>query len=134
MAASLLPPRTVRVLIIDDEPSVGRALARILRGELEVLTADSPEEGLDAARRFRPDVVLCDYHMPGMDGIEVLARIAGCAPEARRYLLTGSIDLVAPPDGCHGVLTKPCDLELLRSTIRSAGADTPIATDSPPAP
>ena len=65
-----------RVLVIDDEVDVIEVLAYFL-GELgyDVVAAADPREGLEAAVRARPDLVICDVMMPMMNGYEVSSRI-----------------------------------------------------------
>jgi signal transduction histidine kinase/CheY-like chemotaxis protein len=72
-----------RVLVVDDEPDVRQLLVRMLaappesdepRGGLEITTAADGVEGLEAMRTARPDLVLLDIVLPGMDGWQVLAR------------------------------------------------------------
>src|SRR5687767_14250536 len=62
-----------RVLIIDDDGEVRAVLRRLLgQAGYEPEEAADGEEGLEALRLRRPDVVLCDLYMPGRDGIEVI--------------------------------------------------------------
>jgi CheY-like chemotaxis protein len=81
-----------RVLVVDDEPLVGRAVARVLGQRHEVLVATSGREALaliDDGRDF--DLVLCDLMMPGMSGMELYAAVATRAAELldRFVFLTG---------------------------------------------
>ena len=66
-----------RILVVDDEPSVTRNLKLNLEsgGGYEVLGENIPTNALAAARKFRPDLVLLDVMMPGMDGGDVAARL-----------------------------------------------------------
>jgi CheY-like chemotaxis protein len=66
-----------RILVVDDEPSVTRNLKLNLEsgGGYEVLGENHATNALAAARRFRPDLVLLDVMMPGMDGGDVAARL-----------------------------------------------------------
>ncbi|MFH1723056.1 MAG: response regulator [Elusimicrobiota bacterium] len=58
-----------RILIVDDERAVVDTLAEFLSGKgHEVVSAGDPIRGLQAARRFEPEIVLLDYHMPGDTG------------------------------------------------------------------
>jgi DNA-binding response OmpR family regulator len=64
------------VLVIDDEPKIRELLRRYLVAEgFEVVEASSGEEGLDQVGRLRPDIVVLDVRLPGMDGFEVLAEL-----------------------------------------------------------
>ncbi|HUZ93255.1 MAG TPA: response regulator [Candidatus Paceibacterota bacterium] len=70
------PKRVKRVLIVEDEPSIMRALATVfVREGFEATTAGDGEEGLAAALRDRPDLIILDIVMPRMDGMEMLTRI-----------------------------------------------------------
>ena len=67
---------TPRVLIIDDERNIRRTFKMVLEGEgMTVAVAETGEEGLALARAERPDVVVLDVRLPGIDGIEVLQRL-----------------------------------------------------------
>jgi two-component system KDP operon response regulator KdpE len=65
-----------RILIVDDEPQIGRALRIILSAHgYDVRVATSGEEGLDLAATSAPDVVVLDLMLPGMSGLEVCAEL-----------------------------------------------------------
>src|SRR6185312_10209935 len=92
------------LLSVDDDPGVSRAVARDLRRkygeEFRVLRASSAAEGLDALRelKLRGDavaVLLADYRMPQMNGIEFLEQAMDLFPRARRALLTAYADTEA---------------------------------------
>ena len=71
---------TVRILLIDDDP-VNRTLVRAMldsRG-YETLLASNGEDGITIAREERPDLIICDLVMPGMDGLEVARRLRASA-------------------------------------------------------
>jgi CheY-like chemotaxis protein len=68
---SLTGRQPLRLLLVDDAPEM-RALLRALfgdRGDIEVFEAGSGEEALSIAAAERPDLVIMDHHMPGMDGV-----------------------------------------------------------------
>lgn len=70
---------TVRVFLIDDHALVRTGLRMILGGELDIEVvgeAECGEEALPAIRKLKPDVVLCDLHLPGLSGLEITERIA----------------------------------------------------------
>src|SRR5579871_6920208 len=111
------------ILTVDDDPSVSRAIARDLRrryGERNrIVRAESGEQALDALRqmKLRGDqvaVILADYRMPGLSGIEFLERAMDIYPYARRVLLTAYADTSAAIDAINVVdldhyLLKPWD-------------------------
>jgi len=64
------------VLVVDDEPTISEIVSRYLeRAGYETETADDGAEALEAIGRFRPDLVVLDLMMPGIDGLEVLRRV-----------------------------------------------------------
>jgi thioredoxin reductase (NADPH) len=111
------------IVTVDDDPSVSRAVARDLRrryGERNrIVRAESGEDALDALRqmKLRGDqvaVILADYRMPGLTGIEFLERAMDVYPYARRVLLTAYADTSAAIDAINIVdldhyLLKPWD-------------------------
>src|ERR1700747_975440 len=115
-------PRTA-ILTVDDDPGVSRAVARDLRrryGEQHrIVRAESAPEALDALRqmKLRGDlvaVILADYRMPDLNGIEFLEQAMDIYPGARRVLLTAYADTGAAIDAINVVdvdhyLLKPWD-------------------------
>lgn len=65
-----------KILVIDDEPNIVNLVTAYLKPEgYEVYTAEDGQQGLKAARAFKPDLIVLDVMLPGMDGIEVLTRL-----------------------------------------------------------
>ena len=65
-----------KILVIDDEPSIINLVSAYLKPEgYEVFTAADGNAGLKAARAFKPDLIILDLMLPGMDGIELLTRL-----------------------------------------------------------
>ena len=83
-----------KVLVVDDEPMVTRTLQGVLRmdGSLECTAVNRPLEGLELLQNDRFDVIMSDFIMPEMDGLEFLSRARELQPEASRILLTGYAD------------------------------------------
>lgn len=94
-----------RVLIVNDEPSILKALQRLLRAvpcsygghqfELDVSTSSSPLAALELVRKEEFDLFISDYRMPEMDGIEFLKAASAIRPDAARLILSGYADLNA---------------------------------------
>ena len=64
------------ILVVDDEPHIAHVVAIKLRhGGFEVLIAGDGEEGLELARKHRPDVIVTDLQMPGLSGLELSERL-----------------------------------------------------------
>ncbi len=123
-----------RLLVVDDEPLVGRAVARILAAEHDVVTRTSARDALpDLLGGPGFDLVLCDLMMPEMTGMDLHARLAREAPgvAARLVFLTGGAFTPAARDFLDRVpnarLEKPFEPQALRDVVAGALAATPTA-------
>lgn len=89
-----LTNETLRILIVDDEVSVGRALRRLLRRfEMDCTAVSSAAAGLEEMGAGHPfDVVITDQRMPQMTGTDMLRKIRAENPEILRILMTGWMD------------------------------------------
>ncbi|MDO9080291.1 MAG: response regulator, partial [Desulfuromonadales bacterium] len=113
------------ILIIDDEPNLRKTLADILRIKgYETLTAEDGEQGLALLLEHRVHLVLLDLGLPGMPGLEVLARIKANSPLSEVIVMTGqaTIDsaVAASNKGAFSYLVKPCEIDQLTNNIRRA--------------
>ncbi len=118
---------THAVLIIEDEEVLGRNMLHYLqRAGFEAQLAATALEGLALYESMRPDVVVLDYHLPDIDGLQVLERIRVLDAQARVVMLTGhgSIELAvkAMRAGSVDFLTKPVALSQLKLRIEQAMA------------
>jgi two-component system KDP operon response regulator KdpE len=124
-----------RVLIVDDEPQILRALRINLHArQYEVSTAANGGEALIAAKRDRPDLVLLDLGLPDMDGVEVIRRLRAWTP-VPIVVLSGRIDshdkVEALDAGADDYVTKPFSLDELLARVRAVTrrrADSDLAT------
>jgi DNA-binding NtrC family response regulator len=118
-------PAPLRLLVVDDDEQLRRTLVRRFeRQGMTVTAAASGEEALAEAGRKRFDVALLDLHLPGMDGVELLAQLKEQQPELEALLLTahGSIEtaILAMKKGAYDYLTKPFHLPELEVHVQKA--------------
>jgi two-component system, OmpR family, KDP operon response regulator KdpE len=113
-----------RVLVVDDEPQIRRALATNLRArEYEVDLAATGEEALKLAAEHHPDVVILDIGLPGIDGIEVVRGLRGwsAVPIIMLSVREDELDKVDALDaGADDYLTKPFGMNELLARLRAA--------------
>ncbi len=113
-----------RVLVVDDEPQIRRALGTNLRARgFEVDLAPSGEEALALAAARRPDVVILDLGLPGIDGLEVVAGLRGWTeiPIIVLSVRDAEADKVAALDaGADDFVTKPFGMDELLARLRAA--------------
>lgn len=117
--------RAIRLMLVDDHPVMRAGLANLLSGEpgfSVVAQASDARSALAGWREHRPDVLLLDISLPGLDGIEVLRQIKAEAPQAHVLMLTSS---EAKEDvrqsmaaGAAGYVTKSVDPDVLFAAIR----------------
>jgi len=116
----------IRILIVDDEPLVLSSLRRLLaREDFEVALAASGPEGLGLLEKGEFDLVLSDYKMPGMNGLEFLDQVRRRWPGPRRLMLTAQADPAQIAEAlASGLLVrsmaKPWDNRALVEALRDA--------------
>jgi DNA-binding NarL/FixJ family response regulator len=123
------PDRAVRIVIVDDQTAVREGLATmldLLPDVTVVATAAGGEQALAAVAEHRPDVVLMDLTMPGMDGVEATRRVVADHPASRVVVLTTYADdasvLAALRAGALGYLTKEAGRLEINRAVQAAAA------------
>lgn len=114
------------VLFVDDEPNILDAYARQLRRQFEIRTCDNPRSALGLLAGDGPfGVVVSDFRMPEMDGVQFLREVRRRHPEITRIMLTGQADYQATIDAVNQgnifrFLSKPCAPEDLAVATEDA--------------
>ena len=121
---------SMRVLIADDQKSVGTSLAELVRlCHHEVVdVVGSGLEAIQAYARHKPDAVLMDYQMPKLNGATACRNIMAKYPEARVILVSGSHKEIAG-SGALALLIKPVKLDQLYAALYDAAH--PPASEAP---
>ena len=115
-----------RILIVEDEKAIRNVLRDILSNDnpdYEIQEAENGKKALDAIDQTEFDLALCDIKMPGVDGMEVLAKFREKQPETAVVMISGHGDIDTAVDcmkqGAYDYIAKPPDLNRLISTVRN---------------
>ena len=113
-----------KILVIDDEPSIINVVSAYLKPEgYEVYTAADGNAGLKAARAFKPDLIILDLMLPGIDGIELLSRLRRKS-DVYVIMLTARTDetdkIVGLSVGADDYVTKPFSPRELVARVKAA--------------
>jgi signal transduction histidine kinase len=131
-----MSPEVFSVLVVDDEPGIRAAVARVLTAfsfrlaeedaevRFEVEVAASGEEAQEMAAARAPDICLLDHKLPGIQGLEVLDRLAVEFPDTLVIMITAYATIEtavsATKRGAYDFLAKPFTPDELKSTLRKA--------------
>ena len=116
-----------KILIIDHEPDILRALEAILTKEgYQVRSASGSEEAISVSKSEPFDLVIMDIRMPGMDGLEFMRQIKKSGDDIEVIVLTGSVSIenavkALRDDGAFDFLTKPLEnVDQLINSVKEA--------------
>lgn len=128
----------VRVLIADDNPAVRTALRQLLEGldHLQIIEAKDGKEAIDLALQQRPDAVVLDLAMPGMDGLTSAGEISKLLPDVPILMCTmhwsRQLELEGQKHGVRGVVPKSnvsLLLSMLRQFLPAVPPDVPASSE-----
>src|SRR5919204_2874390 len=128
-----------RILIVDDEQSVRDVLSEYFTEQgYNVATAESGKEALAVLQGFRPDLVLLDVRMPGLDGVETLRRLRQVAPAVSVIMVTANEDVALARDtlklGATDYVAKPFDFAYLERSVMAGLVNASARRASEPEP
>jgi two-component system response regulator AtoC len=118
-------PNEPHILVVDDDPAVGKVLSAILgQAAMQSTQATGADEALAALARYPFDLVISDVRMPGLDGLSLMRRVVSEWPEVPVILLTGHgtipLAVEAMRSGAADFMTKPFDREEVLFAVRKA--------------
>ena len=124
-----------RVLVVDDEKGIREALTQLLEYEdIEVRACASGSEALSLYPEFRPNLVLLDVKMQGMDGLETLRKLRELDPRAQVVMISGhgtiQTAVEATQLGAYDFLEKPLDTDRILLTLRNALEHVDLASEN----
>jgi putative two-component system response regulator len=130
-----LSSKTPSVLIVDDDPGVRNVITRILNmNNYETTDVDNAEEALETVQTKSFDLIVCDVHMPGMNGLEFLEALKLIDPGIASVVITSSdgvdIAVKAMRSGALGFVPKPFTSTELLETIGTAMASARMVRET----
>lgn len=113
------------ILVVDDQPTSIKIIQSVLAGEgYQVQVAANATDALQILKTARPDLILMDIHMPGLDGL-ALTKLLRSSPDARHIKIVAISAYASPEDeerisaaGCNGYIAKPINTRTLAASIR----------------
>jgi len=113
----------VHILLVDDEPEVTNAIARLLRKDYTITKCSEPENALELVKQHNIDLVLSDIRMPVIDGVELLSQVKAYDDTIGRVLLSGYSDMelcqrAISDEIAAIILTKPWDNFELKNVLK----------------
>ncbi len=124
-----MPAQKTSILIVDDEPRILSALARMLRLEaFDIVSCERPSLALEQAEARSFDIVISDFRMPEMTGIALMEKLAELIPYSMRLLMSGNADLrdvieAVNAGSIHQFIEKPWNDGAVKVTLRRIAAE-----------
>jgi len=115
--------KAARILVVDDEPGMLRAVERVLGGRHQVAGATSAEQALTLVATFKPDLAILDIRMPDLDGFELMSRLKQDHRDLDVILMTGSVSepdrklVRAIREDAFYFVQKPFDSDVLKTLV-----------------
>ncbi len=111
----------LKIIYIDDEPDICEAFAVIMESDaIQIITFTSPIELLKSIDGINADLIISDYRMPGMTGVELARKLS---PSLPKVLLTGELNLKDTSEFVQ-IFQKPCDYKALDKFLKEFEAKT----------
>ena len=124
-----MPAQKTSILIVDDEPRILSAFARMLRLEaFDIVSCERPSLALEQAEARSFDIVISDFRMPEMTGIALMEKLAELIPYSMRLLMSGNADLrdvieAVNAGSIHQFIEKPWNDGAVKVTLRRIAAE-----------
>ena len=125
----------MKILVVDDERAIRNSLKEILMDDgYEVDVAEDGPSAIEAAGKERYDVIFCDIKMPGMEGTEVLSKLAEDGVDSAVVMISGHGDIQTAVEcikkGAFDFIQKPLDLNRILITIKNATDKARLLSDN----
>lgn len=115
------------VLLVEDDPALRMVMREVLKDEFEIEEADNGADGIDKGLALQNDLIILDYHLPKMDGLQVIEAIRAAHPNVPVIVLTGFLNPESEAQfnqfGASKIFPKPFNYRALLETVRSLAID-----------
>ena len=112
------------IAIVEDDETLRKTFALLLKGRYRVLAMGDAAEALSRLARSRADLVITDYRLPGLNGLELIRRLRGAGFEGEAMLISAHPDAIRVEEMSRLAIShffvKPLDLDLLTASIDRA--------------
>ncbi|HYA48989.1 MAG TPA: response regulator [Burkholderiales bacterium] len=109
------------IVIVDDDETLRKTFSLLLKGKYRVLVAGDPEEALARLRRSKADLLIADYRLPTLNGLELIRRLRAAGFDGEAMLISAHPDEVRVEEMSRLAIShffvKPLDLDLLNASI-----------------
>jgi YesN/AraC family two-component response regulator len=114
--------KEMKVLLIDDDEWIRDSLTLFFESErCHLLALETAEEGMDAIKKIFYDIIIADYRLPGMDGLEFFRQLEKSYPDVMKILITAyrSEEVVSEADrmGIHDCINKPFSSKTIEESL-----------------
>lgn len=121
MRGVLISMEMKKVLLVDDQAAIRRLISEVLEEDFEMMLASDGDDAVDAAKEFKPDIILLDIGLPSISGIDLIPIFKKVSPKSKILMLTGSISNStinqAKSLGVSGFIEKPFDILEIKNQI-----------------
>jgi len=112
------------IVVVEDDETLRKTFALLLKGRYRVLTMGNASEALSRLERSRADLVITDYRLPGLSGMELIRRLRAAGFEGEAMLISAHPDEIRVDEMSRLAIShffvKPLDLDLLNASIDRA--------------
>ena len=120
--------RNMKILLIDDDEWIRDSLSIFFEAEgCHIVSVETAEEGLEALRLQKYDIIITDYKLPGMDGIEFLKHIQTSQQNAKKIMITAykseTVVKEAKKAGVQHLIAKPFTSDTIEASLTFLAAD-----------
>ncbi|RLB82315.1 MAG: response regulator [Deltaproteobacteria bacterium] len=114
--------KDIKILLVDDDEWIRGSMTLSFRSKgCHLLALETAEDGLEAIKRQRYDIIICDYRLPGMDGLKFLKLVTKSRPDTMKVLMTAYANIEVAAEaikiGVHDFIQKPISAKTIEASL-----------------